>query len=111
MSRNTSSIFSPKKKYSKKRRSTLQDMSERLLKRFGYFYDSKLVNESTMSINDHGLGKDEPYIVQRTSIIPDEKTETINIVSSAQTVSVGNNRKWSSSNSRSEIIKKYIDIR
>ncbi|XP_017762366.1 PREDICTED: uncharacterized protein LOC108552371 [Eufriesea mexicana] len=99
ISKNTSTIFSPKKKQSKKRRSTLQEMSERLLKRFGYFYDPNLVNESTMSIHDHGLGKNEPRIVQRTSIIPDGKTETIKIVSSARTVSVENNKKWSSSGS------------
>ncbi|CAL7947589.1 unnamed protein product [Xylocopa violacea] len=93
-----SSIVSPKKKmFIKKRRSTLQDLSERLLEHFNYTYDSNLLNDTTISLHDHGLGKDEPRKVWKTVFIPDEKSETLKIVSSARKVSLNGNRKQSSS--------------
>ncbi|KAF3422134.1 hypothetical protein E2986_04337 [Frieseomelitta varia] len=77
----------------KKRRSTLQDLPERLLKYFGYSHDSTFVNKNVVSIHDHGLGENEPHKVHKTSIIPDEKTETLKIVSSVRRISIGDNKK------------------
>ncbi|CAK9821999.1 hypothetical protein ANTRET_LOCUS617 [Anthophora retusa] len=79
-----------------KRRSTLQDISEWFLERFDYFRDPSQKRESSVSIHDYGLENIEPRKVRKISIIPDERSETSNLISAARNISVNNNRKRSS---------------
>ncbi|XP_026670528.1 uncharacterized protein LOC113464525 [Ceratina calcarata] len=77
------SLFTPELE---KRRSTPTNLSRRLKKRFSFSRDPS-PKESTVMVH-HNLSESEPHKVRKTSFVPDEKSETLKIVSSARRISV-----------------------
>nr|XP_012144608.1 PREDICTED: uncharacterized protein LOC105662967 [Megachile rotundata] len=87
--------FASKSDQPKKRKRSVQDQLERLLEHFNYSRDADVANENRVSTHRHSLGKDDPRRAEKLLSFPDEESETLRIVSSAERVSISNNKKIS----------------
>lgn len=91
--------------------STIEDISKRLSQPFYNTRNSNRRNKSNMLIQGQGLGNVEPHRVRKTLFIPDEKAETLKVISSARRISVTKNGKLSSSgNGTRKLSGKVTDI-
>ncbi|XP_076674261.1 uncharacterized protein LOC143372174 isoform X2 [Andrena cerasifolii] len=75
-----------------RRRHKAQRVLDRLLEHFNYSRDPKLGDRVSMQ-QDHHLGSSEPHRVKKAMLLPDQEAQTLKVVSSAQNVSIDDNRE------------------